>query len=692
MSKAKQLINKIADISTNSWGLLRPLTFDCETTMEGPDSNPMPYGGINKAKVLCWAYRHKGNTVCASGPMMVAEMQDSDLLVGHNLKFDWQHLSDTFVRSFLRSRRKGNLFLFWDTMIAEYILTAQRSKFASLGELVAKYCPTRKKGDIIESIIARGGRTQDIPLDDLKEYAKNDVQITEEVAKAQWSIADAAQRRLIIVHSNLSIIYAEGELAGLGLNVAEAVNRHDRNTKLVGVAAEALQELLLDHAAVTEGDAHAIIGADVDQFCTPSALSALMFGVPAKLPLKALWPKPVGRSKYAHATMTISTSWGVLDPKEYGATKHKKSNMYTLDEKCLEKIIAKGPAIHAEIAKCIIQMREAEKKATTYYGGLLEHHAKFGDQRIHHTINTTSTNTGRSSSSNPNAQNQPEEVRQVFIPAEEDSQFVEFDFKQLEMIALAYLSGDYQLIHDLCNGVDIHYEVGLQAGTWVDTSGMTKDKRRQVKGVDFGLIYGGGAKGLAEQAGMDVGVVAGIINGFYARYPGVRDFHESVIFDVTTSASEQRSDFYTFVRDEVAPAPNGTKIMRIMQGEGRCYTGRSYAFEQQPDGKFSPTNIKNYIVQGFATGDLVPLALLIVDMLLPEGRTHLKLAVHDSGLIEAPKSKVGEVLRSLQDLPNILKWGVLVLWGPVIEPPLNLEVEVKDTWGGTPVRKEIIEE
>ena len=199
-------------------------------------------------------------------------------------------------------------------------------------------------------------------------------------------------------------------------------------------------------------------------------------------------------------------------------------------------------------------------------------------------------------------------IRKYFTSRWKDGYICEYDFSQLEVIALAYLSQDVNLIADIKSGVDMHCQSAsfLYGAPYANIKGAVdrgdkewKAKRKIAKAPGFLIQYGGGAKTMAKETGLSEGQCKGFIEAYYKRYAGVKAFQDSVIAEV--KASRQLTDKRT-----AAGLPSG-------RGEYVSETGRRYAFMEMDgfrgDVSFSPTQMKNYPVQGFATGDIVPLVL-----------------------------------------------------------------------------------
>lgn len=259
----------------------------------------------------------------------------------------------------------------------------------------------------------------------------------------------------------------------------------------------------------------------------------------------------------------------------------------------------------------------------------------------------------------------------------ENGYIMEVDYSQLEIVVLACLSKDEQLLEDIKAGRDLHYETGKSVFGWSDPSEMGKDDRRTVKGVNFGLIYGGGAKTISQQTGAPIATVQRLIKAFYDRYPGVEEWQGD-----TKQLVEDASTW-----DGGARTTSGKPAM-TSQLVSPC--GRVWKFTQDDppwggDPNFSPTKMKNYPVQGFATGDIVPLAVKAVAQWLCNGRkignhnydrVHLTCTVHDSILLDVdgkliPPGHMAKVLQILmtKTVEEKLRQDYNV------ELPVKLEVE-----------------
>ena len=200
------------------------------------------------------------------------------------------------------------------------------------------------------------------------------------------------------------------------------------------------------------------------------------------------------------------------------------------------------------IARKIVDWRQLTKLKSTYTDALPGYiHPETG--RVHTDYALASTSTGRLSSSEPNLQNIPirtEEgraIRRAFI-AEEGCKLVSADYSQIELRVLAHMADIPQLMKAFADGLDIHAMTASEM-FGVPVEGMDPNVRRRAKAINFGIIYGISAFGLAEQLGIPRGEAADYINRYFERFPGIRDYMDK------TKALRPRAPL---CRDAVRPA------------------------------------------------------------------------------------------------------------------------------------------
>lgn len=225
------------------------------------------------------------------------------------------------------------------------------------------------------------------------------------------------------------------------------------------------------------------------------------------------------------------------------------------------------------------------------------------------------------------------DIRSAFISRYgEDGWLLEADFSQLEVVALAFLSQDKQLLYDVTHGVDIH---AINAANLFG-QGFSEKQRKLAKRLSFQLQYGAGAKSMAKKNKIELETAKKFIEHYYARYPRVKEWQEEIkeAVEASREISKKRTE------------------KGIPAGMGRydSITGRRYVFYEYdaPDWvvdrtgqqtAFSPTETKNYPVQGFATGDIVPLVLgklyrKIKEVEEWDNKVKLINTVHDSILVD----------------------------------------------------------
>ncbi|UGL61123.1 DNA polymerase [Pseudomonas phage Eisa9] len=237
------------------------------------------------------------------------------------------------------------------------------------------------------------------------------------------------------------------------------------------------------------------------------------------------------------------------------------------------------------------------------------------DGLIHHMINMTSTVTARFSSSNPNMQNIPKgdksKIKQVFISRFGDGYIIQSDFTSLEIYIQAIITNCRQMIQDLIEGLDMHvsrvastmgisYEEAFQKCK-VDELPEWVKKRSKAKNFSFQRAYGAGAQAISDSTGIPLEEVKLLIEAEALRYPEVETFYADLIVKITNSKQGVR---------KVLPHPDfPAKQVPLGVGYYRTPDGKLYSYQEQcapkfvveREGKFSsfsPTEAKNYIVQG----------------------------------------------------------------------------------------------
>lgn len=621
------------------------------------------------------------------------------VFVGHNISFDMLHILHELhpeLRSdVLKALASGRIIL-WDTQDVEYVLTAHRAQFASLDDLATKHGVPNKK-DTLKEYLDAGKNVDEIPPVELEEYLCQDILTTAGVAEAQCHALSPN-----VLATNKSTLQ---QLRLAAKRRAFTTIMMFNGMPFDAAAAETYSRKLFDEIAEIEKKWAALKNSWVippnpalepiwdGALSSPKKLHMVLFGGETTEKEKVEVGKyKNGKPKYkteAVPRTVIGFFWqGDLPAVKQGTDEHCLS--IVADHFSTVPHLAPCTRFGVEAIGLVLEYRKLSKLHKTYIEPLIEMAGVSKTGKIHPSLNTTATGTGRLSASKPNSQNMPSDSPIKSFFGTPGWTCIEGDYKQLEMIALVLKSNDEQLKEDILNGVDIHYEVGKQVFGWTDPSQMTKETRRLVKSVDFGLVYGGGAKTLAAQSGASVEVVQEVIDSFFARYPKVKLYHKSM----EGIAKSQLGGTVTGLIHE-----NGALQRELIIRES--LTGRRYSFFTYEDkyrkaqASFSPTELKNYMVQGLATADFVPFAcdLLARSMeaagwmdLMEDGEPKAMLCntVHDS-IVVWVRDEYAEEFASFMKAAMELAWPLMFQFfgSPVPSIPVVAEISVGPSWGET---------
>lgn len=349
------------------------------------------------------------------------------LLVGQNIKFDLLYLwESTSLQEFFQKGGK-----IWDTMLAEYLLTAQQSTYASLDKLAMKYGGTLKD-DQIKKMWEVGLDTTEIDPEILLPYAEQDVINTEIVYLKQVEEAKRlGMLPLIEGYMDHLLALTEMEYNGLHVDMKEAQKLEERLTHELVDLRNRLNDIV--HSQASDWP-------HVFEPGSPEHVSAILFNTPIRYTESVPQVNEDGTPKvYGPKAQKAGEQVYRNEDKEYipsgfglstvGVAKYKKGGVYTADEKTLSQLRDKAP----EFIDLLLKYRETKKLLTTYiYGeergsGLIP--LVQSDGCIHHTLDCVQTKTGRANSSRPNLQNVPPEVRKIFTSRfGENGRILEFDY------------------------------------------------------------------------------------------------------------------------------------------------------------------------------------------------------------------------------------------------------------------------
>jgi DNA polymerase I-like protein with 3'-5' exonuclease and polymerase domains len=586
------------------------VTVDLETTVNGGQKSDSPEAHYTNNRVLVWGYRAysttRVNKDCKALRRTLIDIiqgGDTPRIIGHNLKFDLKYMI-RYIDGVDWTKCQ-----FYCTMYNEYRDSGHRKKFTSL-EDACNDCGVRYvKGLDLGVILASGTKMEDIPYADLEKYGAEDVDAAYNLYHAQVGNPNYKY----CSHDHV-LPLAHMELLGLTLDVGMT------KTKMYSLASQeaSLGAWLRGYVESTLqwDDNSTPFEADTIKWMAPRTISYILTGYPEGGIAKGTKRNAVLVGNPILSKAQIAQVWGKKKPTNLG---------YPMAKGNLEDVGLLGAGMY--VSK-LLEYRGIQKLMGTYYGPFLEEAKIQGT--IHPKMNMCIAATGRLSSSNPNGQNMPEVARECFVS--EFGEFQEIDFKQLEVVALAIMSQCPVLIKDIQDGVDLHYQTGKDVFGWTTPNDMNEKDRKIVKGVNFGLIYGGGANGLAFQTGQPIALVKQLIAAFYSRYPRVaewqKEFYTLVTQNLQPGGFKNGEQFYTSTVEEPIYGRRYTFVEGDAPAWVRAKTGRKFSFK--------PTETKNYPVQGFAGGDIVMMALvLLYKELYHVSTTEIRMTVHDSILVDS---------------------------------------------------------
>lgn len=326
-----------------------------------------------------------------------------------------------------------------------------------------------------------------------------------------------------------------------------------------------------------------------------------------------------------------------------GSKKNKDSKSYKTTAEELEKY-----ADEHEIVRLLLRYRKIQKINSTYVEGF---RPLIKNGRVHTTYNQSNTQTGRLSSANPNLQNIPirteegRELRKLFT-ASKGNVLIDADYSQIELRLLAHFSGCKELIAAYCEGKDIHAITASQVFD-VPIEEVTPDMRRNAKAVNFGIIYGISAFGLAS----DLGITSRKAQEYITRY------------------FESYSDVKAYIDGNVKKASDDGYVETLF---GRRRVINEIRSSNHNVRSFGERAAMNMPLQG-TSADIIKKAMIGVADKLRDGgyKARLVLQVHDELVIDCPKEEVESVTAILKtEMENAVSLRV----------PLTVEVGVGESW------------
>jgi len=486
--------------------------------------------------------------------------------VAQNLKYDLKVLLKYGIKI------AGPQF---DTMLAHYLVNPDgRHSLDVLAEKYLNYKPIS-----ITSLIGKKGKNQlsfsDVPIEKAKEYACEDADITFQLKQKIYKELMDKQLAHLMIHLEMPLVPVLSDVEMEGIRVDD--------------------KFLKDYSIELESMSNEIEKSIYE-------MSGVTFNIAS--------PKQLGEVLFDHMK---------IDAK----AKKTKTGQYKTDEATLEKLSTEN-----QVVSDILNYRKINKLRSTYVDALPKLiHPKTG--RVHTHFSQAVAATGRLSSTNPNLQNIPirtdlgKEIRKAFVPRDENHTLLAVDYSQIELRIVASIAEDKGMIEAFNDNMDIHTATASKV-FGVALEDVTKDQRYKAKSVNFGLIYGQGAFGLAQNLKISRTEARELIDAYFEQFSGVKKYMEDTI---------------NFCRE------NG--YVKTIMGRKRFIPDINS--NNQTVVGFAERNAINAPIQGSAA-DMIKLAMINIHRRLTTMQTGAKmiLQVHDELLFDVPKKELDNIQKIIK--------------------------------------------
>ena len=481
--------------------------------------------------------------------------------IAQNLKYDLKVLMKYDIKI------AGPQF---DTMLAHYLVSPDgRHNMDILAEKYLNYKPVS-----ITSLIGKKGKNQlsfaDVPIEKAKEYACEDADITFQLKqKINEELMDKQLAHLMI-RLEMPLVPVLSDIEMEGIRVDDKF-LNDYSTELEGMSNKIEESIY--------------------------SMSGMNFNIAS--------PKQLGEVLFDHLKINAKA-------------KKTKTGQYKTDEATLEKLASEN-----QIVSDILKFRKINKLRSTYVDALPKLiHPQTG--RVHTHFSQAVAATGRLSSTNPNLQNIPirtdlgKEIRKAFVPRDKNHTLLAVDYSQIELRIVASIAEDKGMIEAFNNGMDIHTATASKV-FGVSIEDVTKEQRYKAKSVNFGLIYGQGAFGLAQNLKISRTEAKDLIDAYFEQFSGVKKYMDDTI---------------NFCRE------NG--FVKTIMGRKRFIPDINS--NNQTVVGFAERNAINAPIQGSAA-DMIKLAMINIHRRLSTIDTKAKmiLQVHDELLFDVPKEELDKI-------------------------------------------------
>jgi DNA polymerase-1 len=513
----------------------------------------------------------------------------SKTLVAQNYKFDYKMMKKYGMKI------QNKIF---DTMLAHYVINADgKHGMDALSESYLNYKPVS-----IESLIGPKGKNQNsmahLPAESIKDYAAEDADVTLQLAEIFMPELEKQGTTSVLENIETPLIEVLANMEWEGIRV-------DKDF-LNAYSVELGKELDIIEEKITE------LAGEKFNLDSPKQLGVILF-----------------------EKLKITTEM-----------KKTKTGQYSTGEDVLQRYLHTH-----EIVPLILDYRELRKLKSTYIDTLPTMINPITG-RVHTNFMQAVAATGRLSSNQPNLQNIPirtsrgKEIRKAFVARDEHHVLVSADYSQVELRIIAALSGDQNMIEAFQQGEDIHKATASKVFN-VPLEEVTKDMRSKAKAVNFGIIYGQGPFGLAQQLGISRTEAKNIIEAYYTQFAALKTYQHKAVEDCRSKGFVET----VLGRRRFLPDINSSNAI-----------SRSFA----------ERNAVNAPIQGSAA-DVIKMAMAKIQAALKVAnlKTKMVLQVHDELLFDTPKEEIDQVFALVKhEMENAVKLAV----------PLEVEIQAGKNW------------
>lgn len=694
---------------------MKILSLDLETTVNRFDGkiDNSPFNPKNKCVMgqygfLGWdtvedvqvdTYYHNECPTPASKEGLQKALDEADLIIIYNAKFDVMWLLEMgFTIS----------CPVYCCMIAEYVLAKGQRQELSLKATAERYDVTRKKSDLVDELFKAGTGFEAMPLETVIEYGIADVvscgeiylrqqdELSKENNQSLRSVIDMMNEMLMFlveierngIKVDLDVLYGikveyEAEHKALTKRLDEIVEEVMGDTPINLNSGADMTKVVYSREVIDRAAHQQVwnigLGANGKPL-PPPRMNDAQFKRAVRSTTKIIQRTQArccdicdGRGKvqlikkngepYKNLTKckncagvgafydpTGVTAGLKLSPK---TPSYASINGFKTDKHTIKDLIRQAESKDNLTAVEFLQKMSRLNAISTYLDSFIQGIETWtrADGLLHTNMNQCITATGRLSSSNPNFQNQPKRgfpVRKAVVSRFEDGIVIEADFSGLEFRVAGELSRDPQIIEDILTGKDIHKQTASIINQ-TDAANIDKDQRQAAKAYTFAPLYGGMGAGEPEH-------IRNYFNQFFVIYEGLAAYQKRLMDGV--------------VRNGIVQTPSGRQY--FWPNAKRTRNGRIT----------NATQVVNYPVQGFATGDLVPLACIRAHQKFKELNlvSKLVLTVHDSIVVDCHKDELEQVKEALTWAMTGVPEEAEKRWNYTFSLPLAIEISGGKNW------------